>query len=476
MRILFVSPEAVPYSKSGGLADVAGALPEKLSGSADVTLITPLYKNSSYNISGLKKVSELKVRVSGDELNCIIYEAEKKKNFRTLLISNDLFFAREFIYGSNEREYHDNFFRYLFFQNSVIQFIIEEGKGYDIIQINDWQTSLIPALIKENRSPVLKRSSIVLTIHNLGYQGIFEHYYFKDTGLPGYYFTPESFEFYGKINSLKGGIVHSDRVVTVSPNYAREIQTGEFGAGLDGVLTHHSKKVSGILNGADYEIWDPEKDPHLYQNYSAENFKSKIENKTGLFNEFGLPFKKETPLAVAVTRLTSQKGIDILLKSISDLKERDINFIILGTGEKRFETELEDMVRNNPGLIFFKKFDEKLSHKLYASGDIFVMPSLYEPCGLSQLYALRYGTVPVVTSTGGLEDTVEIINRKTGTGFKIREKTSIALSSALLEAAELFKLPSDWEKTARRGMGKDFSWGKPGKEYLKIYRQLIKEK
>ena len=161
MRILFVSPEAVPYSKSGGLADVAGALPEKLSGSADVTLITPLYKNSSYNISGLKKVSELKVRVSGDDLNCIIYEAEKKKNFRTLLISNDLFFAREFIYGSNEREYHDNFFRYLFFQNSVIQFIIEEGKGYDIVQINDWQTSLIPALIKENKSPVLKSLSIL---------------------------------------------------------------------------------------------------------------------------------------------------------------------------------------------------------------------------------------------------------------------------------------------------------------------------
>ena len=476
MRILFVSPEAVPYSKSGGLADVAGALPEKLSGPADVTLISPLYKNSPYDISGLKKVFELKVEVAGDELNCIIYEAERKKNFRALLISNDLFFAREFIYGSNEREYHDNFFRYLFFQNSVIQFIIEEGKGYDIIQINDWQTSLLPALIKENKSPVLKKSSIVLTIHNLGYQGIFEHYYFKDTGLPGYYFTPESFEFYGKINSLKGGIVHSDRVVTVSPNYAREIQTGEFGAGLDGVLTHHSKKVSGILNGADYEIWDPEKDPHIYQNYSAENFKSKMENKAGFFSEFDIPFKKETPLAIAVTRLTSQKGIDILLKSISDLKGRDINFVILGTGEKRFETELENLARTNPGLIFYKKFDEKLSHKLYASGDIFVMPSLYEPCGLSQLYALRYGTVPVVTSTGGLEDTVEIINRKTGTGFKIREKTSIALSSALLEAAELFKLPSDWEKTARRGMGKDFSWGKPGKEYLKIYRQLVKEK
>ncbi|MEN8223119.1 MAG: glycogen/starch synthase [Acidobacteriota bacterium] len=476
MRILFVSPEAVPYSKSGGLADVAGALPEKLSGSEDVTLITPLYKNSAYDTSGLKKVNEFKVGISDDELNCTIYEGEKKKNFRTLLISNDLFFAREFIYGSNEREYHDNFFRYLFFQNSVIQFIIDEGKGYDIIHLNDWQTSLIPALIKENGSSVLKKTSTVLTIHNLGYQGLFEHYYFKDTGLPGYYFTPESFEFFGKINSLKGGIIHSDRVVTVSPNYAGEIQTREFGAGLDGVLTHHSKKVSGILNGADYDVWDPEKDPFIYQKYSAENFKRKIENKTGLFREFNIPFKKETPLAIAVTRLASQKGIELLLESINDLKGRDINFIILGTGEKKLETELGKMSRNNPGLIFFKKFDEKLSHKLYAAGDIFVMPSLYEPCGLSQLYALRYGTVPVVSSTGGLDDTVDIIKGKRGTGFKLREKTSIALSSTLLEAAELFKLPSDWEKTARRGMGKDFSWNKPGKEYLKIYKQLFKEK
>ncbi len=476
MRILFVSPEAVPYSKSGGLADVAAALPEKLSASADVTLITPLYKNSFHDNSKLKKVCELKVGVSSDELNCTIYEGQKKKNFRALLISNDLFFARKFIYGSNEREYHDNFFRYLFFQNSVIQFIIEEGKGYDIIHLNDWQTSLLPALIKENRSQVLKKSSLVLTIHNLGYQGIFEHHYFKNTSLPGYYFTPESFEFFGKLNSLKGGIVHSDKVITVSPNYSEEIKTVEFGAGLDGVLSHHSEKLSGILNGADYNIWDPEKDPLIYQKYSAETFSKKIKNKTGLFSEFDIPFKKEIPLAVAVTRLASQKGIELLLKSINDLKGKDINFIILGTGEKKFETELEKMSRKNKGLIFFKKFDEELSHKLYAAGDIFVMPSLYEPCGLSQLYALRYGTIPVVTSTGGLDDTVDIIHGREGTGFKLGEKTSAALSSTLLEAAELFKLPSDWEKTARRGMGKDFSWNKPGKEYLKIYRQLIKEK
>ena len=476
MKILFVSSEAVPYSKSGGLGDVAGALPEKISESADVTLITPLYRNSAKTPQGIKKLYEFKVRISEDELNCIVYEAEKKGNFRVLLVSNDLFFAREFIYGSNEREYHDNFFRYLFFQNSIVQFIIKEGEGYDIIHLNDWQTSLLPALIKEETSPVLSKSSTILTIHNLGYQGIFEHYHFKDTNLPGYYFTPESLEFYGKLNSLKGGIVHSDRVVTVSPNYANEILTSGFGAGLEGVLSHYSKKFSGILNGADYNIWDPENDPFIFQNYSAENFNRKKENKISLFREYKIPFKKETPLVVAVTRLASQKGIELLMNSINDLRERDIDFIILGTGEKEIEMNLGKLEKKNPRLKFFKKFDEELSHRLYAAGDIFVMPSLYEPCGLSQMYALRYGTIPVVSSTGGLDDTIDDINGRAGTGFKFREKTSSALSTSLLEAAELYKLPSEWEKIAMRGMGKDFSWSKPGKEYLKIYRQLIKEK
>ncbi len=476
MKVLYVSSEAVPYSKSGGLGDVAGALPEKISEEADITLITPLYKNSSGTNSGLKKISEFKVRSSGDELSFVIFEAVKKKNFRVLLVSNDLLFDRKFIYGSNEREYHDNFFRFLFFQKSVIQFAIEEGNGYDIFHVNDWQTSLLPALIKENNSLILKRSSTVLTIHNLGYQGIFEYYYFGYTGLPGYYFTPESLEFYGKLNSLKGGIIHSDRVVTVSPNYAQEILTAEFGAGLEGVLLNHSGKLSGILNGADYDIWDPAKDPYLYQNYSTSDFCNKKKNKAELFREFKISFKKEIPLVVAVTRLTSQKGIALLVKSINTLKKNDINFIILGTGEKKFEIELDRIASENPRLKFFKQFNEELSHKLYAAGDIFVMPSLYEPCGLSQIYALRYGTVPVVSSTGGLDDTVDDINKKNGTGFKFKGKTSTALSSSLRKAATLFKSASDWETLATRGMRKDFSWNKPGKEYLKIYKQLLKEK
>ena len=476
MKILYVSSEAVPYSKSGGLGDVAGALPEKISESADVTLITPLYKKSAGFVPGLKKITDLSVDLAGDTLNCTVFEAVNRKNFRALLVSNDLFFAREFIYGNNEREYHDNFFRYLFFQKSIINFIINEGKGYDIIHLNDWQTSLLPALIKENDAEILRRSACVLTIHNLGYQGIFEHYFFRDTGLPGHYFTPDSLEFYGKMNFLKAGIVHSDRIVTVSPTYAGEILAPGTGAGLDGVLNRHAEKLSGILNGADYTVWNPETDPAIYRNYSAESFGRKKENKTGLLREYNIPFKEKAPLAVMISRLTSQKGIGLLIDSIHDLKKSDINFIILGTGEKELESVLDDLAADNPRLVFFKKFDEELSHRLYAAADIYVMPSLYEPCGLSQLYALRYGAVPVVSPAGGLVDTVDKITSKGGTGFRLSGKTSADLSSALLEAAELFKLSPDWEKVAVRGMGKDFSWNKPGKSYLKIYRQLIKEK
>ncbi len=476
MNILFVSSEAVPYSKSGGLGDVAGALPKKIGGNENITLISPLYKNSHPYTGQTEKIREMKVSVGNEKLSCIVYEAEKSGKFRSVLISQELFFSRKYIYGSDEHEYHDNFFRFLFFQNAVIEFIKAEGEKYDIIHINDWQTSFIPALIKEDNSPLFNNVSTVLTIHNLGYQGIFQDYYFKETGLPEHYFTSETFEFYGKINSLKGGITLSDKVVTVSPNYSREIMTPEFGAGLDGILNKFSGKVSGILNGADYDVWNPATDRFIYKQYSFKDLNGKKINKESLFSEFNIPFKTDDPLVVSVTRLAQQKGIDLLIDSIRKLNAAKINFIILGTGERHLSGKLEKLAKNNSNLVFFNTFDEKLSHKLFAAGDMFAMPSLYEPCGLSQLYALKYGTVPIVTSTGGLKDTVDNITERSGTGFILKENSSEALLESLKEALTVFSSRAEWIKIVKRGMEKDFSWEKPGTEYLKVYKKLLKER
>lgn len=476
MKILFVSSEAVPYSKSGGLADVSGILPGKISENETATLILPWYRADATDKLEVKKLFSYQVKTGEKKLRAEAYIIERSSSFRVILIRQDLFFARQFIYGSPESEYHDNFFRFLFFQKAVIGFIEAEKEKYDIIHVNDWQAALIPLFISLNRSTLFRKTSTLLSIHNLGYQGVFEHYYFKEMGLPGYFFTPEKLEFYGKINFLKGGIIFSDRVITVSPTYAEEILQSKYGEGLEGVLKKYSAKISGILNGADYDTWNPSNDSLIYENYSVNNLNKKKINKTELLKEYKTGFDPSSPLVVSVTRLVHQKGIDLIIDSIKKLRDENISFIVLGTGEERYEKKLKDLEKNNPCFKFFNVFDEKLSHRLFAAGDIFLMPSLYEPCGLAQIYALKYGTVPVVSSTGGLNDTIQDISEENRTGFKLSSNKSEKLSKLIVKAAFQYGDKKNWRKIQSRGMKMDFSWEKPVNEYLNIYKDLIKRR
>ncbi|MEN8154938.1 MAG: glycogen/starch synthase [Acidobacteriota bacterium] len=476
MKILFVSSEAVPYSKSGGLADVSGILPGKIAESEEATLILPWYESGSTEDQEAKELFSYSVKMGRKELIAEAYSIKRSSSFRVILIRQDLFFARKFIYGSSESEYHDNFFRFLFFQKAVIGFIETEKTKYDIIHVNDWQSALIPLYIKLNKSSLFKKTSTLLSIHNMGYQGTFEHYYFKEMGLPGYYFTPEKLEFYGNINFLKGGIIYSDSIVTVSPTYAEEILHPDFSEGLEGVLKKYSGKISGILNGTDYNTWDPLKDNLIYEKYSINSIEKKEKNKTRLIKEYKAGFDPSHPLVVSVTRLAYQKGIDRIIKAVKELKNKDISFIILGTGEDQYVKKLKNLEKKHPRFRFFNIFDEKLSHRLFAAGDIFLMPSRYEPCGLAQMYALKYGTVPIVTSTGGLNDTVRNVSGDKGTGFKLNPDKDENLSVLIKKAASYYKDKKNWNKIRARGMKMDFSWKKPVAEYLKTYKELIKRR
>jgi starch synthase len=483
MKILFASSEAVPFAKTGGLADVSGVLPRTLAQMGhEVFLILPKYRAVDETRLHLSKGETLlKVPISQKVETAEVYATEPAPRFHVLLIRQDTYYDRDQLYATPSGDFEDNAERFIFFSRSVLEAALALELRPDIIHCHDWQTGLVPVYLKTlYRNPLsLTQAASIFTIHNIGYQGVFWHYDMPMTNLGWELFTPQALEFYGKINFLKAGIVFADAVTTVSPKYAQEIQTPEYGRGLDGVLRDRQGDLYGILNGVDYEVWSPLKDPFIKEKYGPADLRGKGVCKADLQREFGLPEQGEIPLIGAISRLDEQKGIDLIADLMKELTRLGLQFVLLGTGKEKYHLLFENFNRKYPQQVGVKiGFDNALAHKIEAGADMYLMPSHYEPCGLNQIYSLKYGTVPIVRATGGLEDTIQDYNplKEEGNGFKFKDYSAPRLLEAIQRALQVFRDRAAWEKLMVRGMSADFSWERSAAEYLQVYEDTLKKK
>ncbi|HQL67276.1 MAG TPA: glycogen synthase GlgA [Caldisericia bacterium] len=473
MRVIFIASEANPYIKTGGLGDVVGSLPKYLKKlGVEVFLILPLYKNIKEKKLDLEFIDEDEIVIDKDVYRFKFYKDRLNFDYNLFFVENNYFFDRKGIYNEDNVDYPDNYLRFGLLSLASLKLSIKNLKP-DIIHIHDWQTSLVPVY---NKIIYNNNVKTILTIHNLAYQGVFNKDSIKSLGLPDNLFSIDKLEFYGNVNFLKGGIIFSDYITTVSPTYSKEIQKEEFGFGLQGVLKNRRENLIGILNGIDYDYWDPEKDKMIYKNYNFNNTEFKKENKMALFKELNVDFDIEKPLYSMITRITNQKGLDLILEIFDKFMELPINFIILGTGDKDVENrflELNKIHKNK--FLSLIKFDEEFSHKIYASSDFFLMPSKFEPCGLSQMISLRYGNIPIVRSTGGLRDTIIEYNENVGcgNGFVFYDYESYELLDAIKRSLNLYNDREKLLKVIKIGMNSNFSWENSSKEYLKLYNQLL---
>jgi len=467
MKILFASAEVAPFSKTGGLGDVAGALPRALAARGhEVVVATPLY--GGVDRGALRTAS---VAIPGATL----LEAEVG-GARLLFVENEALFGRPGVYGEGGEAYADNAERFAFFSRCLLPIAATRGpEGVDILHLNDWQTALAALELARRKGAGAGLTRSVFTIHNLGYQGIFPKDAVDRLGIGWDAFTPDGLEFYDQVNFLKAGLAFSDLVTTVSPTYAREIQGPEQGFGLDGMLRSRADRLTGILNGVDYREWSPDVDPHLPARYSMADPAGKRACRAALLRELGIDAPPGVMVIGIVSRFAAQKGFDLLLEALPRLLEREVAFAILGSGEKRYEHWLERAAAASGGRVGLRTgFDEGLAHRIYAGSDAFLMPSLYEPCGLSQLYALRYGSVPIVRRTGGLADTVSQATRDEGTGFLFDDFSAAAILAAVDEARVWFADPPAWERIRKRGMAQDFSWDAAASNYEGAYRRAMR--
>ncbi|MBI5968882.1 MAG: glycogen synthase GlgA [Deltaproteobacteria bacterium] len=483
MKILFASPEAVPFAKTGGLADVSGALTRTLAQMGqEVFLILPKYRQVDEKRFPLTNTGiVLKVPISQGVENGEVYSVELASNFHALLIRKDDYYAREQLYGTASGDFEDNAERFTFFSRSIVEAALALELKPDIIHCNDWQTGLVPVYFKTlyRNVPAFQQLASIFTIHNIGYQGLFWHYDMPITNLGWELFTPQALEFYGKLNFLKGGIIFSDAVTTVSRKYREEIQTPEFGAGLDGVLQERQEDLYGILNGVDYKEWSPSEDAYIKERYGPSDFKGKKACKADLQRQFGLPVKDDVPLIGTISRLAEQKGFDLIAAILEDLVMLGLEFVLLGKGEEKYHLLFENFGKKYPQQVGVKiDFDDALAHKIEAGADMFLMPSRYEPCGLNQIYSLKYGTVPIVRATGGLDDTIQDFNplNEEGNGFKFTDYSASCLLETIKRALQVYRDRALWEKLMIRGMAADFSWEQSARAYLGVYQDTWKKK
>ncbi len=469
MRILFVSSEIYPFAKTGGLADVSGSLPKALTElGINVKTVMPLYKSVNVERFGIEPAGK-KVTVSLKSGKFEFEVFRVSDGVEHYFLKNEQLFHREFLYGTPQGDYPDNDVRFGAFCWAVVKLIEEGFFRQEIVHVNDWQTALIPVLLKKRKSKV----KTLLTIHNLAYQGIFPKETVEKLNLGWELFNLESLEFWGKVNFLKGGIVFSDAINTVSPTYSKEITTPEFGFGLDGVLRKYSYKLFGILNGIDYEVWNPETDRNVYVNYTETSIGNKDVNKSYFLKETNL-WNEELPLFAFIGRLAKQKGIDLIVEGIEEMSKLPANFAFLGTGDayyNRFFNSIKGKYRN----VYVKvAYDEPLSRKMYASADFLIMPSLYEPCGLNQMIAMRYGTLVVGRETGGIADTVRDVEEPGGYGFLFREFKTKSFLEAVKRAISFFDVRKDRVLRLKQFvMGIDFSWNASALKYMRLYENLI---
>ena len=472
MRILFVASEALPYAKTGGLADVIEALPRALVKLGhEVAVFLPRYRGVKANSVDLPSMTI----PQGTRLRFpAIANGGFHRGVRYFFLDDPFYFDREGIYGDKNREYPDNAERFTEFSRAAIE-LAKQIWLPEVIHCHDWQTAMVPVLLRTSYGddPVVRNLPVVFTIHNMGYHGIFPRDILDRAGIPAGVFHPGGIEFFGNVNFLKGGLIYSDYLTTVSRKYAEEIQTSEFGFGLEGVVRTRADRLVGILNGVDYSTWSPERDNLIPMKYSAKNLEGKRACKEALLEEFKLlKDNPHRPVLGIVSRFADQKGFDLIAKIARDLLHEDVLVAVLGTGERRYEELFRALASDFPGRVgAIIAYDDRLAHLVEAGADIFLMPSRYEPCGLNQIYSLRYGTVPVVRATGGLDDTIESFDLEhgTGTGFKFTEYSAGALMDAIRQALHHYSDDGVWKRIQLNGMAKDYSWNTSAAEYAKLY-------
>jgi starch synthase len=479
MKAVIVSSEVVPFAKTGGLADVSGALPKALAkAGVSVSIIMPFYRKISAKKFGIKPTKKsVKVMIGNKEVTGEIHTAKLDRKIEVYFIEQPKYFDREELYQTIEGDYPDNAERFAFFSKAALALIENLNLKFDIIHCHDWQSALIPVYLKTlyKNHKLLAPIKSVLTIHNLGYQGLFPHTDMNIVGLGWEYFTFDKLEFYGKVNFLKGGIVYADAITTVSKKYAREILTPEFGCGLEGALMQRQKDLYGLLNGIDYSEWNPATDPLIPQKFSPDDMTGKSACRVALQKHFKLPLRADIPIFGMISRLTIQKGWDLLEGVLPKLMESDVQFVILGTGEAKYHQLLKQLASKFPkGVGLALAFDNNLAHLIEAGSDFFLMPSHYEPCGLNQMISMKYGTIPIVRATGGLDDSVIQFDRKTmaGNGFKFTEYKEEDFLASITNAMEVFSQKKLWKKLVSNAMGEDFSWDKRVYEYIDLYKKL----
>ena len=478
MKLLLASSEVYPFSKTGGLADMVGSLAHAFARAGhEVRVITPLYRGIREKYPALRKVDwKFALQLGTTLVNAALWELDLADGPKIYFIDHPEYFDRDGIYQEQNIGYADNAERYIFFSKCAVHLARYLPWRADVVHVHDWHTGLVPALIRQQKVEGWGTPpACCLTIHNLAYQGLFPEAAFPLTNLPKSFFNPEGVEFFGSMNCLKAGIAFSNHIITVSPRYAREITTEEFGCGLDGLLRRRQKVLTGILNGVDYQEWNTTNNPYLFSPYSAADMSGKRTNKLELQKLLGLPVDQNIPLFGTIGRLVEQKGVDIQLGALAEMLSNNMQFVLLGSGSSEYERGYRELPRQFPNKVAVHfGYDEQLSHRIEAGCDFFLMPSRFEPCGLNQMYSLRYGTIPIVRAVGGLDDSVVdwTENLKTATGIKFIEYSARSLSKAIRKALVLYERPDLLDYCRINAMKADFSWGKTVQEYIRIFKAL----
>jgi starch synthase len=478
MHIAFVASECVPFSKTGGLADVVGALPRALAALGhQVSVYLPRYRQTRL-ADPQTVVRSITIPFDDKYRFCSVVAAgtNTPAGVKFYFVDYPPYFDRDALYGSPAGDYPDNAERFALFSRAVL----EASKVLGVPQVfhcHDWQSGLVPVMLRTlyDEDPAFREVASVFTIHNMGYQGLFPSDTLALLMLPWELLTISKMEFFGQVNFLKGALVHADYVTTVSKKYSQEIQTTEYGFGLEGVLRNRAATVTGILNGVDYDEWSPQTDKFIVAKYSSQDLSGKAQCKRDLLQTFGIAnVDAKVPVIGMVSRFAAQKGFDLISQVMDRLAREEMIMVVLGSGDKPYEEMFQRLNKQFPNKIAAKvAFDNAIAHKIEAGSDMFLMPSRYEPCGLNQIYSLKYGTVPIVRATGGLDDTIEPWDARTGkgTGFKFSDYTGEALLATVKQTLLAYQDPSSWQKLMRNGMSRDFSWGASAREYGKVYER-----
>ena len=481
MNVLFASSEVQPFSKTGGLADSTRSLSVSMvHEGVNVMVITPYYtKKISKDIFEIEKTEYVfDVEIGDNTEKCEIYKSEiPGTNITTFLVSNSSYFDRDELYMEKGVGYSDNDERFIFFSKVVLEFSKRLPIQIDVLHVNDWQTALVPVYLKTLYKDDEKLQSIktVLTIHNLSFQGLYPASTMEKANLDAEIFNSGSIEFWGMMNFMKGGIVYTDYITTLSPKYAEEIQTEEYSFGLDGLLQYRSAQLEGIVNGVDSNIWNPENDENIYYPYDKDSLDEKIENKLELQKELGLPVNRDIPLIGIVARITEQKGMSLIINSLDFFSDNDVQLVVLGTGNPEIENKMIEFAEKNSSNVAVKiDFDEVLAHKIDASADILLMPAKFEPSGLGMKFSLIYGTIPVVRNVGALHDSVVDYTKDEGNGFSFDEYNETTMITTLEKAIDVYRNNKKlWKKLQINCMSKDFSWNKSAKKYVDLYNNIV---